>query len=76
MLFIKAAKAIALGLLFAPITGCAIGVGLIFASLMKSVAYAPDYSEILFYYAMLGFAFVETFLLMLFLVAGIIIFVL
>ena len=43
MLFVKAAKAISLGILFIPFTGCAIGVGLIFASLLKSVSYVPDY---------------------------------
>ena len=49
--------------------GCAIGVGLIFASLLKSVSYAPDYDETLFNYAALGFAFVESFSFLLFFVA-------
>jgi len=70
MLFVKAAKAIALGILFIPFTGCAIGIGLIFASLLKSVSYAPDYEEVLFNYAILGFAFIETFGFLLFFVAG------
>ena len=39
----------------------AIGTGLIFASLLKSVSYAPDYEDTLFTYAALGFAFVESF---------------
>ena len=61
MLFVKAAKVIALSITFLPLTGCAIGTGLIFASLLKSVSYAPDYEEVLFNYAALGFAFVESF---------------
>ena len=61
MLFVKAAKVIALGIVFFPITGCAIATGIIFASLLKSVSYAPDYEDTLFTYAALGFAFVESF---------------
>jgi len=73
VLFVKAAKAISLGILFIPFTGCAIGVGLIFASLLKSVSYAPDYEEVLFNYAMLGFAFIETFAFLLFFILAVII---
>ena len=61
MLFVKAAKAIALSLVFMPLTGCAIATGLIFASLLKSVSYAPDYEDTIFNYAVIGFAFVESF---------------
>jgi F0F1-type ATP synthase membrane subunit c/vacuolar-type H+-ATPase subunit K len=70
MLFVKAAKAIAIGLVFAPITGCAIATGVLFASLLKSVSYAPDYEEVLFNYAILGFAFIETFAFFCFFGAG------
>jgi F0F1-type ATP synthase membrane subunit c/vacuolar-type H+-ATPase subunit K len=73
MLFVKAAKAISLGILFIPFTGCAIGVGLIFAALVKSISYAPDFEEIIFNYAMLGFAFIETFAFLLFFILAIII---
>lgn len=66
MLFVKAAKVVALSIAFLPLTGCAIGTGLIFAALLKSLSYAPDSEESLFSYAALGFAFVETFALMLF----------
>ena len=72
MLFVKAAKAVALSITFLPLTGCAIGTGLIFASLLKSLSYAPDSEETLFSYAALGFAFVETFALMLFAVAALV----
>lgn len=70
MLFVKAAKVLALSLVFMPLTGCAIATGLIFSSLLKSMAYAPDYEESLFNYATLGFAFVESFSFLLFFVAG------
>ena len=70
MLFVKAAKVIALSLVFMPLTGCAVATGLIFASLLKSMSYAPDYEDTLFNYAALGFAFVESFSFLLFFVAG------
>lgn len=72
MLFVKSAKAIAISLVFAPITGCAIATGLIFASLLRGLAYAPDQEEVLFNYSIIGFAFVETFAFMLFGVTGLI----
>ena len=72
MLFVKAAKVIALSISFLPITGCAIGAGLIFASLLKSISYAPDSEETLFNYAVLGFGFIETFAFLLFFMVGII----
>ena len=70
MLFVKAAKIIALSLVFLPLTGCAIATGLIFASLLKSIAYTPDYEEALFNYAAIGLAFVESFSFLLFFVAA------
>lgn len=70
MLFVKAAKVVGIALVFMPVTGIAIAVGLIFASLLKSISYAPDFEDILFNYAVLGFAFVESFLFILVLVAG------
>jgi F0F1-type ATP synthase membrane subunit c/vacuolar-type H+-ATPase subunit K len=72
MLFVKAAKVVALSITFLPLTGCAIGTGLIFASLLKSLSYAPDSEESLFSYAALGFAFVETFALMLFAIGALV----
>ena len=72
MLFVKAAKFIALSITFLPLTGCAIGTGLIFASLLKSMSYAPDSEDTLFNYAALGFAFVETFAFLLFFMVGIV----
>lgn len=72
MLFVKAAKVVALSIAFLPLTGCAIGTGLIFASLLKSISYAPDSEEVLFNYAALGFAFVESFSFLLFFLVGLI----
>lgn len=61
MLFVKAAKVIAFSFVFAPLAGCAIGTGIIYASLIQGCAYSPEQEEIMFNYATLGFAFVETF---------------
>jgi F0F1-type ATP synthase membrane subunit c/vacuolar-type H+-ATPase subunit K len=74
LLFIKAAKALSLGFVFMPLTGCAIATGIIFASLIKGISYSPDLEEILFNYTTLGFAFVESFSFLLFFVAIIVIF--
>lgn len=70
MLFIKASKTLALGLVFLPLLGCAIATGLIFSALVQAVSYAPDIEEALFTYATVGFALVETFTFMLFFIAG------
>lgn len=74
MLFVKASKVIALSITFLPLTGCAIATGLIFASLVKGLAYAPEQEEVLFNYTTLGFAFVETFGFTLFAVAALVYF--
>lgn len=75
MLFVKAAKALALSICFLPILGCALGTGLLFAALLRSISYAPDNEDVLFNYATLGFAFIETFAFTLFFIA-IIVFIL
>lgn len=72
MLFIKAAKVLAFGITFLPLIGCAIGTGILFSALVKGCAYAPEQEDVIFNYAMLGFAFIETFAFMLFGVAGLI----
>ena len=59
--FIKAAKIIAFANCFLPLFGCAIATGMIYSSLVRSCAYAPEQEETLFNYSSLGFAFVETF---------------
>ena len=65
LLFVKAAKVIALALIFLPISGCAMATGTLFNSFLRSVAYAPEQEEKLFNYMALGFAFIETFALIL-----------
>lgn len=69
ILFVKASKIIALAVNFLPIAGCAIGTGIIFGSLVKAVAYAPENEDSLFNYATMGFAFIETFAFILVLTA-------
>lgn len=66
MLFIKAAKVLAFSISFLPIAGCAVATGIIFSGLIKGISYSPDQEEVMFNYATLGFAFVETFAFMLF----------
>lgn len=74
LLFIKAAKVLALSFVFIPLMGCAVATGLIFAALIRGISYAPDMEEILFNYTTLGFAFVETFSFLLFFVAMLVMF--
>ena len=74
VLFIKASKVLSLSFVFMPLMGCAVATGLIFASLIKGISYAPDLEEVLFNYTTLGFAFVESFAFLLFFVAIIVIF--
>ena len=72
MLFIKAAKVLGFGIAIIPILGCAIGTGILFSALVKGAAYAPEQTDVLFNYSMLGFAFIETFAFMLFGIIGLI----
>jgi F0F1-type ATP synthase membrane subunit c/vacuolar-type H+-ATPase subunit K len=74
LLFVKAAKVLAVSVAFLPITGCAIGTGIIFGSLLRAIAYSPEQEEVMFNYAVLGFAFIETFAFMLFGAAGVALF--
>lgn len=71
MIFIKAMKSLALAICTLPLGGCAVAVGLIFASLLRSESYAPDMSGTLFTRAMLGFGLVETFALFVLVLAGV-----
>jgi F0F1-type ATP synthase membrane subunit c/vacuolar-type H+-ATPase subunit K len=73
MLFVKAAKVLAISISILPLTGCAIGTGFIFASMLRSLSYSPDMEETLFNYTTLGFAFVESFAFLLFAVIIVII---
>ena len=64
-----ALKAVAIAVALLPLGGCAVGIGLIFAALLRSESYAPELASSLFGRAMLSFALVETFLIVV--VAGV-----
>ena len=72
MLFVKAAKVMSVGTIFMPLAGACIGTGYIFGSLVRAIAYAPDQEELMFNYSVLGFAFIETFVFMVFAGVGIV----
>lgn len=42
IVFVKACKVIALSIAMLPIAGCAVGVGLIFAGLVRAEAVCPE----------------------------------
>lgn len=62
MIFVKAVKCLALATALLPLGGCAVGLGIIFGSFLRSVSYSPELEDALFSHAMLGFALVETFM--------------
>jgi F-type H+-transporting ATPase subunit c len=72
MLFLKAVKSVAFSLALMPLIGCAVGLGLIFAAYLRGLAYAPDLEDSLFSSAMLGFALIETFMVVALGVVGLI----
>jgi F0F1-type ATP synthase membrane subunit c/vacuolar-type H+-ATPase subunit K len=63
VVFITAVKCMAFTIATIPLGGCALGVGLIFAALLRAEAYSPDLDDVLSNHAMLGFALVESFML-------------
>ncbi len=73
MVFVKAMKSVALATAVLPLGGCAVGLGLIFAALLRAEAYAPDLGSALFGRAMLGFALVETFMVVVLAIIGLIV---
>ena len=64
LIFVKAAKAIGLGISILPLAGCALGTSVIFYGFLRAVVYAPDMEDTLFIYTLLGFGLVETFAFM------------
>jgi F0F1-type ATP synthase membrane subunit c/vacuolar-type H+-ATPase subunit K len=72
VVFITAVKSLALATALLPLGGCAVGLGLIFAALLRAEAYAPELSSALFGRAMLGFALIETFLVVVIAAMGVI----
>lgn len=61
MIFVKAAKAVGLGVGIIPLAGCAVGTSIIFYGFLRAIVYAPDMEDTLFIYTLLGFGLVETF---------------
>jgi len=65
-LFIKSAKSIAVANFFVLIGRIAVGTGILYAGLKRTVTYAPNSYGRLVNIAVIGFAFIETFAFMLF----------
>ncbi len=64
MVFVKVAKCTALAASTTPLGLCGIAVGYLFGAFLEAVAYCPDIEDNLFTYTMLGFALVETFMVL------------
>jgi F0F1-type ATP synthase membrane subunit c/vacuolar-type H+-ATPase subunit K len=62
--FVKVAKCLSLAFATIALGICGHAVGALFGSFLESVAYCPDIEDSLFTYAMLGFALVETFMVL------------
>lgn len=56
---ILSSKLLAAGLATVSLMGAAIGIGIIFGALLMSISARPEVTEILFKYAILGFALTE-----------------
>ena len=72
MVFIKAVKCLSFSIALTPLAGCAGGLGYVFGSFLRAVSYNPDLEDILFSHAMLGFALIETFMIVTMLIIGLI----
>lgn len=62
MIFVKAIKSLAMAHALIPLAGCAAGLGVVFNGFLGAIAYAPDMEDTLFSYSMLGFALIESFM--------------
>lgn len=62
LVFIKALKSVAMAHALTPLAGCAAGLGLVFNGFLRGVAYSPELEDILFSHTMLGFALIESFM--------------
>jgi F0F1-type ATP synthase membrane subunit c/vacuolar-type H+-ATPase subunit K len=71
MLIITSVKLLVLGFTCITLAGGAIGTAVLFGSYCLAVSKNPDEAESLFNSTLMGFALVETFIFMSFLVAGI-----
>jgi F-type H+-transporting ATPase subunit c len=59
MFMYKSAKVIGAGIAALSLGGAGVGIGLVFSSLLSSVAINPNVTKQLFSYAILGFALTE-----------------
>jgi F0F1-type ATP synthase membrane subunit c/vacuolar-type H+-ATPase subunit K len=73
MIFVKALKSLALAHALGPLVGCAIGLGVVFNGFVRAVSYAPDMEDALFSHAMLGFALIESFMVVALGIVGVIV---
>jgi F0F1-type ATP synthase membrane subunit c/vacuolar-type H+-ATPase subunit K len=62
MVFIKALKSVAMAHALIPLAGCAAGLGLVFNGFLRGVSYSPELEDALFNHTMLGFALIESFM--------------
>jgi F0F1-type ATP synthase membrane subunit c/vacuolar-type H+-ATPase subunit K len=74
MLMVLAAKILVFGFCMLPIMGGAIGTGLLFASYNLAVARNPEEVENIFNTTLMGFALIETFVFLSFVLATIVFF--
>ena len=58
-MFLQSAKFIGAGLSTISLAGSGVGIGIVFSSLIASIARNPSLGKQLFIYAILGFAFAE-----------------
>lgn len=64
MVFIKVAKCTSLAISTTPLGLCAVAVGYLFGSFLEALSYCPDLEDSMFTYTMLGFALIETFMVL------------
>ena len=73
-MLLQSAKMIGAGLATIGVCGSGVGIGIVFGSLVNSVARNPSLTQELFKYALLGFALTESVLLFALLIAFLILF--
>lgn len=66
-------KSVAFATAAIPFGLSAIGLGLVFAALLRAESYAPEIGNTLFGRAMLGFALIESFTILVFVLVGLIV---
>lgn len=74
MLMVLAAKVLVFGFCMLPIAGGAVGTGLLFASYNLAVSRNPEEVENIFNTTLMGFALIETFVFLSFVLATIVFF--